>query len=371
MAGIYLHIPFCKSRCKYCDFFSTTLLEKQERYVDALLQELELRSQYLPDNQIETIYFGGGTPSLLSNEAIQRILAQIHALYNVTENAEITLEANPCDLTAQKTETLRQTGINRLSIGIQSFHPRLLQLMGRRHTAQEARDAVRQAQQHGFDNISIDLIYALPTQTLQEWEEDVQTAMTLNIQHVSTYCLSYESSTPFAQMLQNGLLTPIEDETANSMYESAVGTLQANGFAQYEISNFAKTGFYSRHNSSYWNNTPYIGIGAAAHSYDGQSRQWNIADVQAYTDGVQARNLHYEKEVLTDNDKYNERIMLSLRTANGLDLDSLPEQEAAYCLQQAKHDIDRGLLRLQNNRLTASLQGIELLNRVIENLIIG
>ncbi|MCM1035184.1 MAG: radical SAM family heme chaperone HemW [Paludibacter sp.] len=371
MAGIYLHIPFCKSRCKYCDFYSTTLLSKREEYVATLLQEIQLRQDYLPDKQLQTIYIGGGTPSLLTEQSLKQIIEQIRTYYDVLQDAEITLEANPGDLNAQKLYTLRNIGFNRLSIGIQSFQPHLLQLMGRRHLAEDAIRAVKQAQQQGFYNISIDLIYGLPNQTQQEWEADLHTALSLNVQHISTYCLSYENGTPFADMLGKGELTPIDDDRANQMYETAIATLQQHYFTHYEVSNFCKDGFRSRHNSSYWNNTPYIGIGAAAHSYNGQSRQWNIDNLQQYIQGVQTQCLNYEKEILTDTDRYNERVMLALRTAEGIDLTNLSNQEAAYCIEQAQEYIDNDLLELQNNHLTASLKGIELLNRITEKLIIA
>lgn len=371
MPGIYIHIPFCKSRCRYCDFYSTTLLEKREEYVDALLQEIDLRHSYLPQKQIETIYLGGGTPSLLPIEAIQRILKQINTFYDVEDNAEITLEANPGDLTMQYLTDCRQTGINRLSIGIQSFNSRLLELMGRRHSTEEAINSVKQAQEQGFDNISIDLIYGLPTQTLTEWQNDLDNALKIGIQHISTYCLSYENGTPFTEMLHNGQLPPTDDETANQMYETVIDTLQRHHFMQYEVSNFSLPGFRSKHNSSYWNDIPYIGIGAAAHSYDGNSRQWNTANLQKYIEGIQAQNLYYEKEILTNTDKYNERVMLSLRTLEGLKLNQLSAQEANYCLKQAQPDIDRGLLLLRDGCLTTSLQGRELLNTIIEHLIIA
>lgn len=372
MAGIYLHIPFCMSRCAYCDFFSTTQVGKREQYVAALQKELLMRTSYLPAGSIiDTVYFGGGTPSLLMEDDIRLLLQTIAGHYAVSPDVEITLEANPGDLTTSYLESLRNIGVNRLSIGIQSFRDDLLHIIGRRHSAATAWQSVKMAQACGFQNISIDLMYGLPTQTLSCWQDDLRAAIESGVQHISTYCLTFEKQTRFGKMLAEGKLKETDEDLANKMYETAVTQLTQAGFCHYEVSNFSLPGCQSRHNSAYWNNVPYLGIGAGAHSYDGSSRQWNISDLDKYLSGVQASSLPCEREALSPTDLYNERVMLSLRTKHGLLLSELSQKERIYCLQQAENDLQRGLLVLKDdNRLVASLRGIEVLNRIIENLII-
>ncbi len=371
MAGIYIHIPFCERRCAYCDFFSTTRLERRGAYIDALLEELAMRADYLRKEEvIETIYFGGGTPSQLDASAVGRLLDAIGRQYNVKNDAEITLEANPSDLTTDYAGRLLGAGVNRLSIGIQSFQDVLLQTLGRRHDAATAKNSVRMAQESGFRNISIDLMYGLPRQTLTQWQTDLEEAIALGVQHISTYCLSYEKNTLFGKMLAEGKLEEASEELANTMYESTIARLKEAGFHQYEVSNFSLPNYYSRHNSSYWNNVAYIGIGAGAHSYDGKSRQWNVSDIERYMDSIRASVLPCEREILSKNDLYNERVMLSLRTDKGLALSELSDEERRYCMQHARGDIERGLLVKRDDHLVASLRGIEVLNRIIENLII-
>lgn len=370
MAGIYIHIPFCKTRCRYCDFFSTTLLEKRNEYVDALCKELIIRNSYLAPSNIETIYFGGGTPSLLNEEQLSTILEHIRTHFSVSPSAEITLEANPGDLTEKRLEALKNIGFNRLSIGIQSFHNQTLQLIGRRHQAEEAEDVVRSAQRAGFENISIDLIYGLPGQTLTDWKEDIEHAIGLNVQHISAYCLSYEENTPLMRMLRDGLIEEADEDTENNMYDYLVEQLARAGYEKYEVSNFSRLGMHSRHNSGYWNATPYIGLGAGAHSYDGKSRQWNIANLDVYIKGVANESNYYEKEELSDIDRYNELIMLSLRTCCGLDIGMLSKQQQQHCLQQAQKYLANGQLVQKNNRLVATQEGTHILNRVIADLMI-
>lgn len=344
------------------------MLHRRDEYVKALIAELRDRQAYLPERRINSIYLGGGTPSLLQADSISMILQEIQRLFQVQDEAEITLEANPCDLTTNYLQQIATIGINRLSIGIQSFNNRLLTLIGRRHNATEALRAVVLAKQAGFSNISIDLIYGLPTQTAAEWKSELQQALDLNIQHISTYCLSYEEGTFMKQMLQNGEIEAIDDDTENEMYALLVNTLTDNGFVQYEVSNFAKFGFYSRHNSAYWNSTPYLGLGASAHSFDGKSRQWNISDLDGYIQAANTHTLQPEKEILTEQDKYNEQIMLSLRTAKGLSLGTLNNDDRKYCLSKAEPFVRNGQLLLKQDRLTASLKGINILNIITEHL---
>ena len=361
MAGIYIHIPFCKSRCKYCDFFSTTHLQKQAEYVEALLAEWQIR-QHEATEPIHTIYIGGGTPSTLDTAALARILQAILSTCTDHRPHEITIEANPGDITLEKAQTWRAMGINRLSMGVQSFQDHLLQLIGRRHNANQAIQAVQLAQAAGFDNISIDLMYALPDQTMQMWQQDVQQALSLGVQHISSYGLIYEEGTVLTTLLEHGQIEAVDEDTEMQMYDYLVEKLTANGFIHYEVSNFALQNRHSRHNSSYWNDTPYIGLGAGAHSYDGQQRQWNISDLDTYIERAMARNLQPEIETLTPEQKHTERIMLGLRTCQGVPKDMINISKALPYLQQ-------GLLRENGNNILATTQGYHILNRIIEDLI--
>ena len=359
MKGVYVHIPFCKSRCQYCDFFSTTQLEEREEYVQALLQEIDERVS--EGSEIATIYFGGGTPSILETEQIERLLKALLMKCAGKVN-EITLEANPSDLTLDKLQALRVLGINRLSIGVQSFNDKELQVIGRRHNAQQARQAVKEAQETGFDNISIDLMYALPGQTMTSWQETIALALQLNVQHISCYCLSYEPGTPLTRLLEKGEVVQTDEETENLMYDVLCAELKAKGYEHYEVSNFALKGRQSQHNSSYWNNTPYIGLGAGAHSYDGQKRRWNIADLAAYVKRMLSHSTYWEEEVLTDEQKNMEHIMLGLRTNKGIVLTDVLRTKAEQMIKN-------GLLREENGRIIATQSGLHILNRIIEQLI--
>ena len=362
LAGIYIHIPFCKSRCKYCDFFSTTHLEKQAQYVQALLVEIQDRLS-IPNNQypISTIYIGGGTPSTLQVEHLRAIVEAIRREAK-GERQEITLEANPGDITQEKARAWREMGINRLSIGVQSFEDELLQLIGRRHNAEQARQAVAIAQAAGFDNISIDLMYALPSQTMQQWQHDVAQALQLNVQHISTYGLIYEEGTALTTLLDHGVVEAVDEETEMQMYDYLVEQLTANGYIHYEVSNFALPNCESKHNSSYWNDTPYIGLGAGAHSYNGQQRQWNISDLDTYIQQANAHQLQPQIEQLTDEQRHIERIMLGLRTRHGVAANEIP-------MHKAQGYIERGLLSAQGNRIVATTQGYHILNTIIEDLL--
>mgnify|MGYP003293688066 FL=1 len=383
MAGIYVHIPFCKSRCRYCDFFSTTQLERREDYAHAIIAEFNDR-QHLLTEPVGTIYFGGGTPSQMPVASLRMILVCLEdaakplqfsgrsqsELQGTTLQArgdeigeiEITLEANPGDITLETAQAWRAMGFNRLSIGIQSFDDDLLQLIGRRHTAEQARKAVFIAQKAGFDNISIDLMYALPTQTMEQWQKDVQQALQLGIQHISTYGLIYEEGTALTKLLMDSKLQQVDEETEMRMYDYLVEQLTANGFVHYEVSNFALSGRQSQHNSSYWNDTPYMGLGAGAHSYDGQCRQWNIADLDGYISQALTHTLAPEVELLSDEDHHTERVMLGLRTNRGVakkDID----------MRKAEKYIAQGLLEDKGEFVAATTQGFHILNRIIEELV--
>ena len=371
MAGIYVHIPFCESRCKYCDFFSTTRLEQRDAYVEAVAKEVVQRNKYLPSQNVHTVYFGGGTPSMLSVEQIGRILGELRKYYVFDADAEITTEANPSDINEEKLRGWKKLGINRLSIGIQSFQDAQLKQIGRRHNAEQARQAVRMARDAGFENISIDLMYGLPGETLKEWKEDVEEALKLEVEHVSAYCLSYEEGTPLTRALMRKEIEEVDEETENAMYDWLTERLSRAGIERYEVSNFAKKGFESQHNSSYWNGTPYLGLGAGAHSYDGKTRQWNVSDLEQYIRGVEQGETYFEKEVLTKNDLYNEYIMLKIRTREGVNLSMVPRSMQEVCKGVAKSYIENGKLKMENeDRLVATQEGIHILNRIIEDMMI-
>ena len=375
MAGIYIHIPFCKTRCKYCDFFSTTHLEKRSQYVEALLAEMKDRiaiahseasnSPQSVQYPISTIYIGGGTPSTLEVEQLRRLGEEAIRLAGDEakgERREITLEANPGDITLEKATAWRAIGINRLSMGIQSFDDDLLRLIGRRHTAEQARKAVAIAQAAGFDNISIDLMYALPSQTMEQWQRDVAEALQLGVQHISTYGLIYEEGTVLTALLERGHITPVDEDTEIQMYDYLVEQLTANGFEHYEVSNFALPNRRSKHNSNYWNDTPYIGLGAGAHSYDGTVRSWNISDVDAYIEQAMAHHLQPEQEILTEEQRHTERVMLGLRTNQGI-------SSCEIDLSKAMPYLEQGLLTQKGERIMATTKGYHILNRIIEDLL--
>ena len=364
MAGVYIHIPFCVRRCAYCDFFSTTLLERREEYVEAVLKEIEKRRKEA--GAIRTIYIGGGTPSTLEASHIRRMIEAIGA----PDATEVTMELNPGDASAEYLKAIREAGVNRLSIGIQSFQDELLQLIERRHNAAQAIEAVRMAQEAGFENLSIDLMYALPCETMAQWEEDIETALGLKVQHISSYGLMYEDGTTMTKRLEKGEIEAVDEETENAMYDTLCRRLKEAGFVHYEVSNFALPGFEAQHNSSYWDGTPYVGIGAGAHSYLPPVRSWNPSDLNAYIKGIEEGFLVRESETLSETDIYNERIMLGLRTSKGIRLDDTQRSRAGRG-QVAGLDRFSGLLRLtEDGRLVATQEGLHVLNRIIEELMI-
>ncbi|MBR4704190.1 MAG: radical SAM family heme chaperone HemW [Paludibacteraceae bacterium] len=364
MSGIYIHIPFCKKRCAYCDFFSTTLLNQREEYVKALLKEIVNRKDEA-NEPIRTIYIGGGTPSTLEPYDISRIMATIDA----PEAEEITMEMNPGDVTPAYLKAIKEAGINRLSIGIQSFQDPLLALIGRRHNAEQALTAVRNAKKAGFDNISIDLMYALPTQTMSQWEADIETAVNLEVQHISSYGLIYEEGTALTQRVQNGELEMMDEDSENAMYDRLCERLKKEGFVHYEVSNFALPGYESKHNSSYWNGTQYVGVGAGAHSYIGVERSWNPDDLNTYIRNINNGTLVRESETLTDKDRYNEQIMLGLRTNHGIDEAITRQIRGKYetILDFTQANL---LTRTAQGRIVATQKGLHILNRIIEELMI-
>jgi len=323
MAGIYLHIPFCKQACHYCDFHFSTSLQYKDDLIQALVKEIQLQKNYLGGETIETIYFGGGTPSLLDAGEINLLLDTITRLYTVAANAEITLEANPDDLNKAKLQTLLQTPINRFSIGIQSFFDDDLLWMNRAHRADESETAVKRAQDMGFENLTVDLIYGYPLLTDYKWKHNLDKVFELNIPHVSSYSMTVEPNTALAAFIGKKKQPPMNDQQSAAQFVMLTDAMRDHGFEHYEISNFCKPGHYSRHNSNYWKGVKYLGIGPSAHSYNGEARQWNVANNAKYIQDIIKGNLPAETEILSENDRLNEYIMTSLRTIWGLDMDKL------------------------------------------------
>ncbi|MCU0448221.1 MAG: radical SAM family heme chaperone HemW [Bernardetiaceae bacterium] len=362
MASLYFHIPFCKQACHYCDFHFSTLATGQPEMVAALLHELELQRDFFgPSPELQSVYFGGGTPSLLAPEQLGRLLGRASALFALAPEAEITLEANPDDLDEAKLAALRQLGINRLSIGIQSFHGPHLQWMNRAHNAQQALQCVPLAQRAGFHNLTIDLIYGIPAADHTVWQADLAQGLQLDVPHISAYCLTIEPRTAFGRWAAKGRLQPAPDEFAAHQFDLLADTLLAAGYEHYEISNFARPGFYSRHNRHYWKQGPYLGIGPSAHSYNGQYRQYNVANNARYVRALAQGQVPAEREHLTRANHINEYLMTSLRTQWGCDLAYLKttyghdlRTEAAATLAQWQ---TRGLIRLNQNSLTLTRAG--------------
>ncbi len=323
MAGIYLHIPFCRQACHYCNFHFSTTLKYKEAFVKSLLKEIDLQKNYLSGETVSTVYFGGGTPSLLTYDELMLIFEMLNQNFSIDAAAEITLEANPDDLSKQKIKELKRTPVNRLSIGVQSFFDDDLQLMNRAHHSTEAARSVNEAADSGFENITIDLMYALPTLTNEKWIQNLQTAFALPVQHLSCYNLTVEEQTALAKFIKQGKITAVDENRAVEQFQLLIKAAAENGFEQYEISNFARNEKYSKHNSSYWKGESYLGLGPSAHSYNGISRQWNVANNQIYSTSIDKAELRYEKEILKKETQYNEYVMTSLRTKWGADSDHI------------------------------------------------
>lgn len=374
MPGIYLHIPFCQRRCAYCDFFSSTDANLKDAYVDALCKELEMRKNYVADTRMQTIYLGGGTPSQLTLPQLERLFLYIYKVYDVAQDAEITLEANPDDLTDEYIGGIRHSlPINRISMGIQTFNDERLRLLKRRHTAHQAIEAVKRCQRHGFDNLSIDLIYGLPNQDRDEWGKELSQALALGIPHLSAYHLTYEEGTLLWQMKEQGHVSEADEELSAKLYDMLVEKMTESGYIHYEISNFCLPGMESRHNSSYWKGIPYIGCGAAAHSYDGQSRQWNIASIPRYIQGISEGTPFVEREELDLHTRYNDYLVTALRTRWGVSLKHVDTEFGielhTYLLRMARPHLQRHLLEVQGDTLRLTEQGIFLSNGIISDLL--
>ncbi len=357
--ALYIHIPFCKQACHYCDFHFSTSLKKKGELVHALCKELVLRKDELKD-QIETIYFGGGTPSLLSSEELQQIFETIYSNYKISENPEITLEANPDDLSDSQIHRFTNSRINRLSIGIQSFFEEDLKLMNRAHNAAEALECIEEAKKY-FENISIDLIYGIPGMTNERWKKNLEIALQLDVPHLSCYALTVEPKTALKKFIEKGIVPPVDEEAAKQHYEILLAETEKAGYDNYEFSNFGKPGFHSRNNTAYWEGKPYLGIGPSAHSYDGKSRSWNVANNTKYIKSIEEEILPSEIEMLSKEDKYNEYIMTGLRTKKGVSLEKVENEFgkkfSEYLLKQAENHLQNELLLLENDTLKISKKG--------------
>ncbi|CAM3307920.1 radical SAM family heme chaperone HemW [Empedobacter stercoris] len=354
MAGIYIHIPFCKQKCSYCDFHFSTNLHNKSNLVKAINKELLLRKNEI-SQPLETIYFGGGTPSILSEIELESIFETIFKNYSTQNLKEVTLEANPDDLNQEKLKFLKSTPINRFSIGVQSFFEEDLQLMNRAHNAQDAERSIKLVQDFGFDNITIDLIYGSSTTTNDMWMKNLQQAINLNVPHISSYALTVEEKTILDHQIKKGITKPVDEDRQNEQFQLLVDTLTSNNFIQYEISNFGKENYFSLHNSNYWKGIHYMGIGPSAHSYNGKSRAWNIANNTKYIQAINQNNLPQEIEVLNEAERFNEMIMIGLRTIYGIDIDRINSEFSQPILdlfyQEINQLIKENLIIKQENKI--------------------
>ncbi|WP_112112963.1 radical SAM family heme chaperone HemW [Flavobacterium aciduliphilum] len=360
MSGIYIHIPFCKQACHYCDFHFSTSMKKKEEMVWALAKELQLRKGEFQNEIVETIYFGGGTPSRLTIEEVRFLIHSVYSNYEVVKNPEITLEANPDDVSEDYLIALKELGINRLSIGIQSFFEDDLKLMNRAHNEEEAKKCLELATTY-FDNISIDLIYGIPHMSNERWLQNIETALSFNIPHISSYALTVEPKTALHKFIQNGIIPQLDDEWASSHFNLLVETLEENGFIHYELSNFGKEDYFSKNNSAYWLGKKYIGIGPSAHSYDGITRGWNVSNNTLYLKSIQENQVPIETEILSKTDRYNEYIMTGLRTIWGISLDRIEKEFGTsylnYLNQQAATYIEDHFLYVDETVLRTTKKG--------------
>jgi len=360
MSGIYIHIPFCKQACHYCDFHFSTSMKKKEEMVLALAKEMGLRKDEFQNGVVETIYFGGGTPSVLSIDDIRFLIHSVYQNYNVIENPEITLEANPDDLDEETILQFANSPINRLSIGIQSFFEDDLQLMNRAHNMEEAKKCLAFATQH-FDNISIDLIYGMPNMSNEKLLQNIETALSFNIPHISSYALTVEPKTALHKMIKLGTISTLDDDLAQQHFHILIDKLQENGFVHYELSNFGKPDYFSKNNTAYWLGKKYIGIGPSAHSFNGKSRSWNVSNNSLYLKAIAENKLPSEIEILSKTDQYNEYIMTGLRTIWGVSLERIEAEFGSnyleYLHQQAEKYISDNLLTVENNILKTTKKG--------------
>lgn len=373
MAGIYIHIPFCAKRCLYCDFFSSTDMQFKTPYIQAIIREMELRKDYIDNEPIETIYFGGGTPSQLGKKDFEKIFDAINRIFDTSQCQEITLEANPDDMTPEYVASLQKLPFNRISMGVQSFQEKDLRFLNRRHNREQAIRAVALCKEHGISNINIDLIYGLPGQTLDEWSLNLEEAIQLDVPHISAYHLIYEERTALYKLLKEGGITPVDEELSVSLFSTLINRLTKAGYFHYEISNFARPGYISQHNSSYWLGKKYIGIGAAAHSYNGSNRLWSVSSLPLYLKGIATETPNVEIEELDENTQYNDFIITRLRTMWGIQLQKIKElfgeEKWNYLKQQAEPYLQQDLLNLQNETLKLSKKGIFISDGIMSDLL--
>jgi oxygen-independent coproporphyrinogen III oxidase len=371
MSGIYIHIPFCKQACHYCDFHFSTSMTKKEEMVLAIAKEIQMRKKEFEHETVETIYFGGGTPSVLSVEAINFLIAEVYKNYSVSENPEITLEANPDDLSSERIIALSQSPINRLSIGIQSFFEEDLVMMNRAHNLAEAQKCLEEATSY-FDNISLDLIYGIPGMSNKKWKQNIEMALSFGIPHISSYALTVEPKTALNKLIQTGKIAKPNDEVASAHFQILVEMLEANDFIHYELSNFGKKNYFSRNNSAYWLGKKYLGIGPSAHSYNGISRSWNVSNNSLYLKSIQGDKLPNEIEILSISDRYNEYVMTGLRTIWGVSLERIAQEFGIeyldYLNKQAQKFLDDNLLSIENNILKPTKKGKFLTDGIASDL---
>jgi len=371
MSGIYIHIPFCKQACHYCDFHFSTSMKRKKEMVLALAKEIQMRKSEFQDEVVETIYFGGGTPSVLEIEDIGFLIDEVRKHYRISDHPEITLEANPDDLSDDKIADLASSPVNRLSIGVQSFFEDDLVMMNRAHNSAEAKKSLAKATEY-FDNISIDLIYGMPGMSNEKWKQNIQTALDFGVPHISSYALTVEPKTALKKLIQAGKIAAPKDDIAQEHFQILVDILQENGFVHYELSNFGKEHYFSRNNSAYWLGKKYLGVGPSAHSYDGVSRSWNIANNILYLKSLEEDKLPSEKEILTETDRYNEYIMTGLRTIWGISLDRIQnefgERYLDYLLEQAQKFLADDLLSIEDNVLKTTRKGKFLADGIASDL---
>ncbi|HMG16769.1 MAG TPA: radical SAM family heme chaperone HemW [Saprospiraceae bacterium] len=371
MAGLYIHFPFCKQACHYCNFHFSTSLRYKGDLIKGIQQEIKLRAPYLEGEELETIYFGGGTPSLLSGDEIQEIFKSIKDNFKIVDNPEVTLEANPDDLTEEYIADLRKTEVNRLSIGVQSFFAEDLIWMNRAHNPQQAHNAIKWSKAAGFNILTIDLIYGSPTTSNENWLSNIETAINYGIEHISSYCLTVEEKTPLFKMLKKGESVSVSEEHGASQFSMLMDTLEKAAYEQYEISNFAKNKQYARHNTAYWQGKKYLGIGPSAHSFNGESRSWNIANNNNYIKSINEGILPLTTEILTEKEKYNELVMTGLRTMWGVDINiikALNPDLATQLAQDAQHFLKQDYLSFTDNAYKITMKGKFLADRIASDL---
>lgn len=362
MAGIYLHIPFCKQLCYYCGFHKSISLKDKDLMLTCLHKELEMRCDYLEGELVETIYFGGGTPSVYTPDQIEALIDHIRMLFPVDTQAEITLEANPDDLNQSYLQALEKGSVNRLSIGVQSFHRDDLKLMNRRHTGEEAVEAIKRAQRCGFDNISVDQIYGVPGLTMEKWSRNLEILFDLGIQHISSYHLMFDPETVFSHKLKKGQIKEIDEELSLAQFKMLIHKARSHGFLHYEISNFCLKGYHSRHNTSYWQQKKYLGVGPSAHSYNLRQREWNVSHNQKYINSIENGLIPSQIELLSVNDQFNDYVLTSMRTMWGLDLlyvkKNFGEEYYQFCLNEANKYIRSSHVRIEKDCVIISDKGV-------------